>query len=257
MRFYIRPPLKESTKVYRYITFSQFASLVEQRKFYLTRVQKWEDTWEIPSIAIPTKKQSGEVIYEKKFGEERLYGSCWTRHRESDAMWRIYAPLKDGVMIKTSVRKFKNLNFTNGYISEVYYYSSLNRGLEKTLTDPDFWLPYSLGLLKRKAFKHEREVRFLYYHNPMVNELLEPNKLLLGDSDEKPNYIYSSFDPIDFIEGVTIDPRSDDWFAEMVKLYCKRAGFRFTPKKSNLYSKNIYGETGLRFIERTIFSYKK
>ena len=241
------------------MTFSQFASLVEQRKFYLTRVQKWEDTWETPSIAIPTKKQSGELLYEKKFGEERLYGSCWTKHHESDAMWRIYAPQNDGVMIKTSVGKFGNLNFTNGYISEVYYYSSLNQGLEKTITDHDFLRPYSLGLLKRKAFEYEGEIRFLYYHNPMenLNELIEPNMILLGDSDEKPDYIYSSFDPIDFIEGVTIDPRCDEWFAEMVMLYCKRAGFRFKPKKSNLYSTDIYGETGLRFIERTIFSYKK
>ncbi|MFF2016072.1 hypothetical protein [Paenibacillus sp. NPDC058177] len=80
------------------MTFNQFVSLVEQKKFYLARVQKWDDTWELPSFSIPTKLKSGEITYHSNMGGKYLYGLCWTQLGESDAMWRIYAPQKDGVM---------------------------------------------------------------------------------------------------------------------------------------------------------------
>jgi len=34
-----------------------------------------------------------------------LYGQCWTLHRESDAMWRIYSPDKNGVKVRTTIKK--------------------------------------------------------------------------------------------------------------------------------------------------------
>lgn len=153
MNFHIRSPLVETTQLYRYMTFNQFVSLVEQRKFYLTRIQNWEDTWELPSFSIPTKIETGEITYDSKMGEKYLYGSCWTRLGESDAMWRIYAPQRDGIMIKTTVKKFETLEqLSNGYISTVYYYNDLLDGLGKTLSDRDFRRPYSLGLIKRSIF---------------------------------------------------------------------------------------------------------
>lgn len=246
MDLYIRSPLKEATKIYRYMTFTQFASLIEQKLFYLTRVQNWEDTWELPSLSIPTKLETGEMINKSDLGEKYLYGSCWTRLGESDAMWRIYAPQRDGILIKTSIKKFKDLRqFSNGYISNVYYYNDLYDGLGKVFTDRSFWRPYSLGLIKRKAFQHEKEVRFLFYKPPSFN--LED----LLSSEECPNYVYSSFEPNNFIEEISIDPRADEWFVNMVINYCLRAGLRTTPKKSKLYSKDIYVETGIHFVERT------
>lgn len=256
MNFHIRSPLVETTQLYRYMTFNQFVSLVEQRKFYLTRIQNWEDTWELPSFSIPTKIETGEITYDSKMGEKYLYGSCWTRLGESDAMWRIYAPQRDGIMIKTTVKKFETLEqLSNGYISTVYYYNDLLDGLGKTLSDRDFRRPYSLGLIKREAFSHENEVRFLYYDNPIAKlaEKLENDPTLdLSQPDEYPDYVYSSFNPIDFIEGITIDPRAEEWLVNTIMMYSKRAGFKINPQKSKLYSKDVYGETGYHFVRRTL-----
>ena len=36
--------------------------------------------------------------------KEQLYGQRWTLHRETDAMWRIYAPEKNGVRSRTRLK---------------------------------------------------------------------------------------------------------------------------------------------------------
>ena len=42
-------------------------------------------------------------------------------------------------------------------------------------------------------------------------------------------------DPAAFIEGVTVDPRAEDWYLEAVAAYANRAGLRCIPTRSRLY----------------------
>jgi hypothetical protein len=38
--------IEENTKLYRYISLSQFMSFVETKKTYLTNINLWPDPWE-------------------------------------------------------------------------------------------------------------------------------------------------------------------------------------------------------------------
>ena len=37
-----------SQSLYRYMSLAQFLSIVENRKLFLNKVKRWEDTWEGP-----------------------------------------------------------------------------------------------------------------------------------------------------------------------------------------------------------------
>ena len=52
--------------------------------------------------------------------KENLYGQCWTKTRESDAMWRIYSPNKNGVRIMTTPRKLLTALLIHANINAQY-----------------------------------------------------------------------------------------------------------------------------------------
>jgi hypothetical protein len=46
------------------------------------------------------------------------------------------------------------------------------------------------------------------------------------------------------LAGITIDPRADERYVEVVQKYCKRAAFAIQPVKSSLYG-DPYKQTGI------------
>lgn len=217
--------------IYRYMSLSQFMNLVEKSKTYLTRISYWEDSWEAPSRNLGLlNEKSGEIHFEKDSICEDLFGQCWTTKKESDAMWRIYSPNKEGIKIKTSIKKLKEIQGVKfSLISKVHYYENLIDGLnyieEKKQIFKSQHRVLLEGLIKRDAFKHEEEVRLL-----ILNDRKYIDKTI-----EKGNYIDFKVNIFDFIEEISIDPRAKEYYVETIVEYCKRADFKIVPKKSDLY----------------------
>ena len=99
--------------IYKYLTFTQFIDMVESQRLYLTRISEWEDVYE----AIGLKKVVSQItkilappFVSEMMGEDLLgtldknlydsyYAQSWTSsEQESDAMWRIYSPQREGVL---------------------------------------------------------------------------------------------------------------------------------------------------------------
>lgn len=149
---------------------------------------------------------------------EDMYGQCWSLYAESDALWRIYSPYKEGVQIKTKLANLLMIKgYREAYIGEVKYYDNLNSA---DLLELD---AYKGCLIKRNAFKHEKEVRLLINYNNIT------------DKHEKIDYIELEVDMSEFIEEVIIDPRANEWFVKMVISYCNKNGIK-NVKKSKLYN---------------------
>ncbi len=193
---------------------------------------KWEDPFENFILTSPVQTAAGEM---GAFSfHDDLYRQCWSLHRASDAMWRIYSPAKDAVRIRTTIDRLAcslsaGLNqwaHVQCFVGEVEYSSeqalkAFSRSIFKNGLNPDA-LARSL-LVKRWAFRHEREIRLLY---------LEKDKI------EHPKGLYRyAVDPHDLIDQIMIDPRLPLSDAEALKAEIRtKTGFKGQIKRSLLYA---------------------
>jgi hypothetical protein len=219
--------LTPTTPLYRYLTIESFISCVEAKQLHLTQANLWEDTWEMITRKVPLVDAEGKSRLPSI--HEDIYGQCWSRLKESDAMWRIYSPSKTGVQISTSVEKFKSLDgIEKCYLGSVVYFETIPDLLEKMHSRKNH--PYDFALHKRMAFNHEREVRLLTHGQSLPT---------------RPARIALPFDPCAFIEGVTLDPRAEDWYVNTIARYCERVGLAVRPVKSSLYEPDPHLKVGL------------
>jgi hypothetical protein len=226
------PGLDESTKLYRYMAFPRLVSLIEKNEVYLSRITTWEDTWELPSTRIPIELD-GKL--RQHFPIEALFfGQCWSLLQESDAMWRIYSTSKEGVVIQTTVGKFKLLKeVRRSALAEVIYYDDIRSALAEIRATREYER-FGEAFLKRRAFEHEKEVRFVTAADGHCHDSVRDND----------NGLTLPVSPAEFIDGVTVDPRASDGHVELLQAYCRRSGLRCVPQKSNLYG-DLYKQTGL------------
>jgi hypothetical protein len=219
--------------IYRIISLERLLELFSTEKNTLAKPEKWEDTFENFILKSKVQLLSGEVVEYNI--HERIYGQCWTLHNASDAMWRIYSPNKDGLRIRTTVRRLlesiyeahPRLPEAKCCLGKVEYLTQngLMEYANNTFDDSGISVEniFRSLLIKRKAFKHEAEVRLLYDawdENSSVNKL----------------YIYK-IDPHNLISQIMIDPRRSYSEFKTIKLIIEKAtGYKGSIKRSLLYS---------------------
>ncbi len=222
--------------IFRIITINRLFQLFETRSNVLVRPKKWDD---------PFEKFISESITKLKFEDEKettvgfrddLYAQCWTKTRESDAMWRIYSPEKNGVRISTTPRKL--LNSLSSTLNDVKHYSSYIGKVEYFSTPKlkeyvnesvDKWVYFDIDgrglanslLFKRNAFKHENEVRLIY------------NSKFKGYNNS--DIFKYRINPLELIDDIVFDPRIE--YAEFERYKKGLQKFRFDKRivKSVLY----------------------
>lgn len=163
--------------------------------------------------------------------KDSVYGQCWTFHSETDAMWRIYSPDKQGAKIKTTPRKMLEALKENNdgtwelrcFIGQVEYlnephllerlshinpFDTNGSGIAKSL------------LYKREEFSHEKEVRIIYS----------------APDNESTSDIYTfKIDPCGLFEEIIFDPRMDVELVLAYKLAIKDKKFSNRVDQSSLY----------------------
>ncbi len=219
--FKIESTLRANTKLYRYMSIESFMAFVETNRINLSNINIWDYKWEAILSKLPTVDDKGVRVERLYSFHQDIYGLCWSLAKESDAMWRIYSPNKTGLQISTSVRKFELIgDVKRWYLGKVKYFKTMKEAFEKIKS---FQSPFGNALLKRYAFVHEKEVRFLT-HNSVVNP-----------SFQKASYIGLPVNSNLFIESIIVDPRADNWYVEVLRKYCQRIGLNSEPIKSKLY----------------------
>src|SRR5262245_51322016 len=105
-------------KLWRYLSFAKFASLLHSRQVHFTRVDHFDDhfegAWPRSDLQYWTNERILRVFNVPGFTEDirrrRVAASCWFESpHESAAMWRLYAPGEEGVAIVTTFGKLDNL----------------------------------------------------------------------------------------------------------------------------------------------------
>jgi hypothetical protein len=158
---------------------------------------------------------------------DRVYGQCWTLHRETDAMWRIYSSDKSGAKVKSTPRKlFAALKKTDSKFGDVHCF--VGRVLYKkqdelvaTLKGLNLFDPNGSGIAeslmyKRREFSHEREIRLVY-------------------SGQSADVHAFTIDPNGLFDEVVFDPRMDIELYEAYKAAVRKKGFTNRIDQSVLY----------------------
>lgn len=88
--------------VYRVFSIERLIEIFETRKNNLVKPTLWDDPFE----NFLFKQENLGTKWKFSQYRERFYGQCWILNTsETDALWRVYSPLKNGVRVKTTLGK--------------------------------------------------------------------------------------------------------------------------------------------------------
>ncbi|MBD9363089.1 DUF2971 domain-containing protein [Methylomonas fluvii] len=238
------PPEDKSVKIWRYMDFTKFVSLLETESLFLSRVDKFEDPYEGATShanAIMRPYLYGEKGIPKealqqlskftKWTRSWTYVNCWhMNNTESAAMWKLYAQTNEAVAIQSTYTKLHDNLAKDTYVGVVHYIDY----------DKD-WLPEGNGFWpyvhKRQSFEHEKELRVLIQDLPSLEE---PDK---GLDYSLVNNEFGKSIKVDLkklIENVYVSPVAPKWFFEVVAGVAKRYGCDFEVKQSNLAKEPVF-----------------
>lgn len=215
--------------VYRIMPIERLLQVLENRQLVLVRPRIWDDPFENALLSATLKTDDG--MTGSLSSKDSVYGQCWTSERETDAMWRIYSPEKQGIKAKTTPRKLlEALQAATAefwelrcFIGRVQYQDESD--LLNTLQRVNWRESNGSGiaeslLYKRKEFTHENEIRLIYSGPDSAN-----------DSD-----IHAfGITPNELIEELVLDPRMDAELVKAFRLAIENKQFRNPVSQSSLY----------------------
>lgn len=219
--------------IYRVMSIDLLLSAFEKNEISLSRPSRWDDPFENVILNAIGRMQNGQRF--TIGARDKVYGQCWTFTNESDAIWRLYAPNKNGVRIRsTAERLFSNIFASAGkfrdintFIGKVKYMKKKEiASLFKNSRKISSWITDSTGggiaeslLFKRRAFMHENELRIIH----MTSNIL------------RDDFIYMPINPFELIDDIVFDPRMDYDKFRAYKRRLRKLGFKERIVKSNLY----------------------
>ncbi len=239
-------PEDENIKVWRYMDFTKFVSLLYKRSLYFCRVDKLGDPFEGSLTKMNVKARedfikecwkgqigekqiAGLIEREPKFNEkarQSLFVNCWHMNEyESAAMWKLYLKSNEGIAIQSTYKRlkesFNNNSKDNVYIGRVKY---IDYGSESIPRDSFF----RAAMHKRKSFEYERELRAMIWDTDIFGHIFGPEREV--DIDGK----YVGFDLEVLIEKVHLGHDTEDWFEELVRSLAKKYCMSIDVKRSDL-----------------------
>lgn len=227
-----------NTKIWRYIDFSRFVSIIENKTIHFSPVNAFEDindgifnclgkddhyniqpNGRIVPIAAPSPGTSNAenaesikefIILFHRVILQAVGVSCWRLNdHESHAMWRIFIRADEGLAIESTIDRLTSSVGMGEYyfmIGKVKYIDYATQKIPiADLLNAFFY--------KNKYFEHEKELRLICYRVEDV----------LSDTSSVPNYKRlpaSGLDlPVDIsklITAIYISPYAPKWFSDLV-----------------------------------------
>lgn len=243
-------PSNKDIKIWRYMDFSKFISMLEGEALFFSRSDLLGDPFEgaYPALNIEYRKQLGKECGMPTDKAEELiqhltdtnikwrnwvYINCWHENsHESAALWAQYTSSKESIAVQSTYNLLrKSLDTSKGtektiYIGEIEYldYS------QEFIPEGNMLNPF---LRKRKSFEHEKEIRAIFVEFPIVNK-----KLRLDLKPEVGKNIKINLK--DLVESIYVSPGSPQWFRELIEKVVKRYGFKFPVRQSSMDSSPLF-----------------
>lgn len=251
-------PKNEETKIWRYMDFTKFISLIDTKTLFFNRGDKFKDPFEgsYPQINFEDKSLYPPKIYENEKEKKNLIEgvkatislsknlrkyvaiNCWHMNNyESAAMWSLYLKSNEGIAIQSTFRKLKKsiVDKEKVYLGMVKYID-----YDRQIIDPSNL--FRAFLHKRISFEHERELRAV--------AIKYPDSIKSEDESEFPtmdlksitieNGLSIEVELNDLIEAIYIAPNAPLWFFDLVKSVVSKYGYDFNINQSKLYNSPNY-----------------
>ena len=232
-----KTPENKDQKVWRYMDFTKFVSILEDQALFFSRLSTFTDPLEgfltkpvvdefrnIPDGLTAEEEERRRAISESnlrvlRMGRNLIFVSSWHMNDyESVAMWELYLKSGEGVAIQSTVKRMID-SFANTenevYIGQIDYVDYENDEI-----------PWNnvlyLALHKRKSFEHEREVRAI-----VMSPENSPGKLIDVDLNI-------------LIDRIFVAPNSPVWIHDLVKKAISRYGLSKKVVHSGLEQSPMY-----------------
>lgn len=219
-------PLTGGDKLWRYVSFEKFESLISSKSLHFARIDQFEDNLEgVPSfvsvkniMADKSKndKQKQEILrlFHLRVENNRKvsFACCWhINNNINKELWNIYGKNStESIGIETNVAKLnKELSKTGmAFINEPVRYFD-----ENYFNQYAYWFP---TMFKRNEYKHENEYRtILYVHGLDVTG------------------IKNSVNVENLIRRIHVHPDASKDFFKKVQMFIKQSGFKIPVTRSN------------------------
>jgi hypothetical protein len=224
------PPKK--AKLWKFLDFTKFVSLLENRALYFSRSDKLFDPFEgtLSKLNRPIiesgRKNSGSFFfknYEKARNE--IFLNCWhLNEHESAAMWGLYLKSEEGVAVLSNFERlsgcFRKYEENDVYIGKVVY---LDYQRQK-MPEDNLFEPF---VHKRKSFEYENEVRAVIRQPALSGE-------------KNPPGILAPIDICELIEEIYVAPTAENWIFELVVSLVKKYKLGKKVIKSGLYDDPLF-----------------
>jgi hypothetical protein len=278
--------------IYRIVSIETFIDVLHNRRERYVRPSCWDDTFEGYLFQKLHEKESRNRIIKEiynnvcpknyistidnvlKLEHSRyyVYGQCWSKEADSDALWRIYSYGKHSIQIQSTKEKIYKMlsdkgNIAGHHIGEISYDVDESEDIivKQLLQLKSSLSIYEPFLHKRVAFEHEKEVRVLIddvrwnqvtklfdlgatwkvddvigrlsTDAEKIDEIVRRLEKYLDCCDEKEltsDYYVENINLNEYITAVTVNPLAEDWYVELIGGLCKDAGIKFNGK-SRLY----------------------
>ena len=218
----------DATVIWRYNTFIEFLAMLAEGALFFCRLDQLHDQWEgvYPKgmldwwsqnlnnrSSFPGQPSDLKRILIEKVIPSHFINSWYISEFESDAMWRLYGHQSEGIAIKSTLGRLRQV-FQKGpeeiYLGKVEYIDYNQWSPPAAPTQGDALFPVVPFFWKRLGFQHENELRVL------LNQ---------DCSEENKNGINVKVDLKSLLDSVYIFPDSKDWFLKLVRTVMDRFGF--------------------------------
>lgn len=159
----IRQPENLFDRIWRYMSLPKLIGLLDTQSLYMARADTFDDQHE---GATPDLQKSFEIDNDpqrsalldafRRRQREWTFITCWSHgQHESHALWKIFCPPKQGIVVGSQYFKLASLVRSNVEDMEI---GLVDYGIHEPLALSNTLLPF---FRKRKAFDYEREVRLV------------------------------------------------------------------------------------------------
>jgi hypothetical protein len=242
----LKIPKDQNPKIWRYMDFTKFVSILDKSALFFTRADKLGDPFEgsIPKLfgepwpeTDNDKKRIPSQIF-KDIREYRIFLTkctiinCWhINEYESAAMWKLYLKSNEGIAIQSSLGRLNSC-----FLDESF---KVSIGKVEYVDYQWGWIPSSEDIdpfvYKRKCFEHERELRAIiqsFYHNK--NGSINYKKSRFDDG------AYIEVDLGILIENIFVAPTSPKWVFKLVKSTMQKYGLNKRILQSEMENTPIF-----------------
>lgn len=246
------PPDDPNAKIWRYMDFTKFVSMLENGGLFFCRADKLGDRFEgsypKSQLAIRAEMESRFPEFSKqdwsnteeinRFYTKWTMLSCWHMNsHESAAMWKIYTMTKESIAIRSTFAKLRDKLDEKYFIGEVKYMDYEN----DVMPQGNMLFPF---VHKRLSFAHEREVRALTQQLPpeiMNHAYRSDGHWSIADSlVQPPDGIWKVMNLVELIDAVFVAPDAPSWFKELVGQVLGRYSFQIAVTQSSLDDDPLY-----------------